>query len=127
MKTEFKPVLNEQTGQTDFNFAGRIISIGETVLANSNGKEYVVGTVEFTNPAGVKTQSPIQIYKKSLDQGMVADRQYLCTLSKGLDKDGKPAIYIRGSHLVVSERADVADFASLWAEEVPAGNAGDMA
>lgn len=122
MEPNFTPVLNEVTGKTDFNFPGKLISLGSKELENSNGKKYVVGTIEFITPAGEKVQRSAQIYKASLDQGIEVGRNYLSTASQGDNGE----IYIRTSHLVVAERAKLDDFGSLFAANV-AAEAGDMA
>lgn len=54
-------VKNEVTGQNEFQFEGKIVSIGDTVLENSNGKEYQVGTIEFQDVKG-RTQRASAIY-----------------------------------------------------------------
>jgi len=121
--TQMKPVINEVTGKTDLNFNGKLISIGTTVLANSNGKEFVVGTIEFVSQQGEKVQRSAQIYKASLEKGMEAGRSYLCTASKGDNGE----VYIRASHLVVAERASADDFGSLFDEVHAPAERGDEA
>ena len=116
MGTKFNKV---EGVDNEFSFAGKVISIGSALKANSNGNEYVVGTVEYILPSGEKTQRSAMIYKKSLDKGMVPERTYLCTLTL----DGENA-WIRASHLTVAEKATASDFAFLQAQPVVA-EAGD--
>lgn len=125
MKTEFTPVVNEMTGKTDFNFSGKLISIGTKKLANVNGKEYVVGTIEFYSAQGEKIQRSAQIHDKSLVQGMETGRNYLCTAQEADNGD----VYIRASHLVLAERASASDFGSLFGAPVAeaVAEAGDEA
>jgi hypothetical protein len=114
-KTTFKPVLNEQTGKTDFNFPATLKSIGTSVLKLNNAKqtEYVVGTIDFTYPNGTPAVGvTTQIFKKSLDHGITVDSTLLSTLSLG--DDGK--MYIRTSHLVAGNNVDTEAFASLFNE-----------
>jgi hypothetical protein len=121
-KTTFKPVLNEQTGKTDFNFPATLKSIGTTVLKLKNDKqtEYVIGTIDFTYPNGTPAVGVnTQIFKKSLDHGMTVGSTLLSTLSLG--DDGEP--YLRTSHLVAGNKVNIEAFASLFNEvAVPVAN-----
>jgi hypothetical protein len=54
-------VKNEKTGQNEFQFEAKVVSIGDVVLENSNGTQYQVGTIEFTDAKG-RTQRASAIH-----------------------------------------------------------------
>lgn len=61
-----KKVTNPQTGNEELHFDCKIVSIGDTILENSNGKEYVVGTIEFENKDGSQVKRSCLMYSKPL-------------------------------------------------------------
>ena len=40
--TNYKQIINEETGETQFLFNARLLKIGEKTLENSNGKNYKI-------------------------------------------------------------------------------------
>jgi hypothetical protein len=120
MSTKFKPVLNEQTGKTDFNFPAVLKTVGTKEFENSNGTKYVLGTVDFTYPNGTPAVGvTTQIFKKSLDHGLTVGTALLSTLSR----DDNNTMWIRTSHLVAGNNIDTDAFGSLFNEvAVPVAN-----
>lgn len=113
MSTKFKPVLNETTGKTDFNFPATLVSISDVIMKNSNQTEYVLGNVDFTYPNGTPAKSvTTQIFKKSLDHGIKVGSTLLSTLSR--DDEGK--MWIRTSHLPAGNGIDTDAFGSMFDE-----------
>lgn len=115
MSTKFKPVLNEQTGKTDYNFPAELKSIGTKEFENSNGTKYVLGTVDFTYPNGTPAKAvTTQIFAKSLAHGIKVGDSLLSTLSR----DDNNVMWIRTSHLSAGNNIDTDAFGSLF-DEVP--------
>lgn len=113
MSTKFKPVLNEQSGKTDFNFPATLVSISDKILTNVKGTEYVLGNVDFTYPNGQPAKSvTTQIFKKSLDHGITVGSTLLSTLSR--DDEGR--MWIRTSHLPAGNGIDTDAFGSMFDE-----------
>ena len=111
MSTKFKPVLNETTGKTDFNFPATLVSMSDKIMTNSNGTEYVLGNVDFTYPNGLPAKSvTTQIFKKSLDHGITVGTTLLSTLSR--DDEGN--MWIRTSHLPAGNNIDIDAFGSMF-------------
>lgn len=103
--SNFTKVVNKVTGQTETQFQGQLISIGDQVLENSNGKKYLVGTVKFENSSGEKVQRSAIIYKKNFDFGMEVGNTFLCRAV-----NGQQGVLIIASHLTSASRASVEDF-----------------
>ena len=115
MSTKFKPVLNETTGKTDFNFPAELVSISDKVMKNSNQTEYVLGNVNFTYPNGTPAKAvTTQIFKKSLDHGIKVGSTLLSTLSR----DDAGNMWIRTSHLPAGNNIDTDAFGSMFDEVV---------
>lgn len=121
MSTKFKPVFNETTGKTDFNFPATLVSISDTIMKNSNQTEYVLGNVDFTYPNGQPAKSvTTQIFKKSLDHGIKVGSTLLSTLSR--DDEGR--MWIRTSHLPAGNNIDTDAFGSMFDEVAVEENVG---
>ena len=115
MNTTFKPVLNETTGKTDFNFPATLVSLSDKIMKNTNETEYVLGNVDFTYPNGQPAKSvTTQIFKKSLDHGITVGSTLLSTLSR--DDEGR--MWIRTSHLPAGNGIDTDAFGSMFDEVV---------
>jgi hypothetical protein len=111
MSTKFKPVLNETTGKTDFNFPAELVSISDKEMTNSNGTKYVLGNVTFTYPNGTPAKAvTTQIFAKSLAHGIKVGSTLLSTLSK--DDEGR--LWIRTSHLPAGNNIDTDAFGSMF-------------
>jgi len=65
-----KKVKNEVTGVVEVHFDSTVVSIGDTVLENSNGKSYVVGTVEF-EANGQTHRASALMYTKQIESANV--------------------------------------------------------
>lgn len=118
MSTTFKPVPNPITGKTDYNFSAKLVSLGTKVLQLNNAKktEYVIGKVDFTYPDGTPAKGiDTTIFAKNLAHGIEVGSNLLSTLQVN---DGK--VYIRTSHLLAGNYADINAFGSLFADEAPA-------
>jgi hypothetical protein len=110
-KTTFKPVLNETTGKTDYNFPAVLKTVGTKEFENSNGTKYVLGTVDFTYPNGSPAIGvTTQIFAKSLAHGMKVGDSLLSTLSR----DDNNTLWIRTSHLTAGNNIDNDAFGSLF-------------
>lgn len=115
MSTIFKPVANEATGKTDFNFPAELVSISDKEMTNSNGTKYVLGNVNFTYPNGTPAKAvTTQIFAKSLAHGIKVGSTLLSTLSR--DDEGK--MWIRTSHLPAGNNIDIDAFGSMFDEVV---------
>jgi hypothetical protein len=115
MSTKFKPVVNESTGKTDFNFPAELVSISDKVMENSNGTKYVLGNVSFTYPNGAPAKAvTTQIFAKSLSHGITVGSILLSTLSR--DDEGK--MWIRTSHLPAGNNIDTDAFGSMFDEVI---------
>ena len=97
---------NEVTNQLELTFQGKLVSIGENVLSNSNGTEYRVGSVELPNG---KVKS-CRIYEKNFEKGMASGVSYRCTATQYQDASGATLVDIQMSHLTQAERATLDDF-----------------
>ena len=93
---------NKTTGAQEAVFAGKLLSISDKVLQNSNGTNYKVATIEFTDVAGVKRKTSALVYEGNYKHGMKIGEEYSATASlSGND------VYVRVSHLPASgERAN---------------------
>lgn len=92
-------VRNQITGQ----ITAKVISLGDTLLENSNGTEYVVGSIEFDG----KVRSAI-CYKANLDKGINPGTEYLCNVTFTAARPQEPIIAI--SSLTGAVRASADDF-----------------
>ena len=99
-------VKNEVTNQLELTFQGKLISIGENVLSNTNGTEFRVASVELPNG---KVKS-CRIYEKNFDKGMTIGVSYRCTATQWKDAAGDVQVDILMSHLTQAERATLDDF-----------------
>jgi len=96
---EFDATRKQFTGQ----IKATVVSLGDTLLENSNGTEYVVGSISFEG----KTRSAI-CYKANLDKGIKLGTDYLCNVVFTEDRPNEPIISI--SPLTSAVRATAADF-----------------
>ncbi len=105
----FKPVKNEQTGATEYQFHAVLQSIGKEERKTSKGKGYFIGSVSFKNPQGEREVATCFINAKNYAYGMETGKSYVSTLS--FDDNGEPTI--RVSHLEGAARASKSMFAGL--------------
>lgn len=118
-----------QTPQTPQKkvFSAKVLTIGENVLENSNGTQYVIGTIEHPvtkHPIGARIymNNLVRDGKAAIEAGL----SYLCTAQTYVDAAGNTQVDITVSHLTTAPRAQVADFDSLPGEVmevVPANTA----
>lgn len=96
-------VKNEVSGAYETTFNGKLLSVSDKTLENSNGKQYKVASVGV----GDKVFTGI-IHQKSFDHGMTTGVSYQC---KGIyDESRGKDVLIVVSHLVVGQRATIDDF-----------------
>ncbi|MEP3836400.1 MAG: hypothetical protein ABJM36_02080 [Algibacter sp.] len=107
--TEYKEIINEETGNRQFLFNAKLLKIGEKTLENSNGKEYKIVTLKFNLPTGEEVERSAMCYASNYNYGIEEGRDYLCNLS--FTEEGNPQINM--SHLTNAERASTDDFAGL--------------
>ncbi|MCA0151729.1 hypothetical protein [Winogradskyella vincentii] len=108
--TNFKEIINEETGEKQFLFNAELLKIGEKTLENSNGKEYKIVTLKFNLPSGEEVERSAICYASNYNHGIEQGRQYLCNLS--FTEEGDPQINM--SHLTNADRASAEDFAGLF-------------
>jgi hypothetical protein len=106
----YREVLNEQTGEIEFHFSGKLIQISEKTLENSNGNQYKVVLINFDLPSGENVDRTAICYESNYNHGVEIGKDYLCTVN--FTSDGQP--YLRMSHLSIEGRASVEDFSDLY-------------
>lgn len=107
--TKYKRIQNKQTGETEFLFSATLLNIGESLIQNTNGKDYKIVTLAFQLPNGKEVQRSAICYASNYEYGIEEGKSYLCNLS--FDEQGEPQI--RMSHLMNASRANVDDFTEL--------------
>lgn len=109
--------INEQTGTQEASFNGKLISISDKVLQNSNGKNYKVATVEFKDVNNETQRSTALVYEGNYSKGMEINESYLCTAT--VTDQG---VIVRMSHLTGSGDRPTADMFGFntVAESIPA-------
>jgi hypothetical protein len=115
-----KKVVNSYTQVTEMHFDAKVISIGETVKTNENGKEYVVGTVEFQDLKNVTRRASALMYTKALiAAGTAVGDTVNCRALP--PRDGENNVLLILDPIVAAERAtaDAFGFATTEAN-VPA-------
>ena len=108
--TNYKEIINEETGEKQFLFNARLLKIGEKTLENSNGKNYKIVTLKFNLPSGEEVERTAMCYASNYNHGIEAGRDYLCNLS--FTEEGKPQLNM--SHLSNADRATANDFSGLF-------------
>ena len=101
-----KEVFNSVTNRNDIQFTGKLLNVNEEIRTNSNGTNFMLGTIEFVNAKGETKRATCGIYEKNYNKGMVVGEEYLCTASS--DDSGK--WYIHVSHLQQVASASAEDF-----------------
>jgi hypothetical protein len=89
-----RKVKNALTGKEEMQFNGKLLSISNNVLTNSNGKSYKVVSIEFVDIEGVVQKASGIIYEGNYKNGVEVGKEYLCTAS---ESNGQA--YIHMSHL----------------------------
>lgn len=97
--------INERN-QAEIVFSGRLVSLSDSTLTNTNGKNYKVGSIEFVNAQGELVTRNCQVYEGNYSKGMELNKDYRATARKG--DDG--GVYIQLSHLPMSSNASEEDF-----------------
>ena len=112
-----KKITNPVTGQTEYQFEGKLLrELSETTLQNSNGKNYKIATIEFTDVNGVIQKASAMIYEGNYSKGVTVGKEYVCTARKGADNQ----VYIQMSHLEANaDRATTDMFDSFEEEAAP--------
>jgi len=87
-------------------FKGKLISLSEATLQNTNGKNYKVAEVEFTNVKGDVVKRTAVVYEGNYSKSMTIGNEYLCTASQT-----EKGVIIQVSHLNgTADRPDTTDF-----------------
>lgn len=107
--TKYTEKIDEETGESVFTFNAELVKVGETVLKNSNEKDYKIVEVKFHLPDGKLVERSAMCYASNYEHGLEVGKSYLTTLS--FDEEGNPQL--RMSHLSNANRATAEDFASL--------------
>jgi adenine-specific DNA methylase len=112
-----KRIENSTNGSPRFQFNAKLVSeLSETILQNSNGKNYKLCTVEFTNAKGREVTANAAIYEGNYSKTtMEVGKSYLCTATivTTLTPQGeeKKIPYLQLSHLIAGAGfADADDF-----------------
>jgi len=107
-----KFTTNEQTGHQQATFSSELLSISDTVMQNSNNKNFKVVGLKFKDSHGVIQKSTGIIYEGNYSKGVEVGRDYLTTATL-VGKD----VYLQMSHLEsLDGRADASMFAFEAAE-----------
>lgn len=102
--------INPVSNQEEANFNAQLVSVGDTLLKNSNGKEYAIATIRVKS-----SNLTARIYKANLDYGVTPGKDYLCTATKYMDAAGNMQVDIRMSHLPAGgNRIALSDFVALF-------------
>lgn len=107
--TNYRETTNETTGETEFLFNAKLVSIGEKTLQNSNGKNFKIVSLSFDTPSGDPVTRTAMCFESNYNYGIEVGTSYLSNLS--FDAEGNPQL--RMSHLSNSDRATASDFAGL--------------
>ncbi len=107
--TKYKEIFNPETGEAEYQFGAKLLQVGETVLQNSNGKDFKIVNLQFNLPSGEMVERSAICYASNYDHGIEPGKTYVSSLS--FDLDGDPQL--RMSHLTQSERASKDDFKLL--------------
>lgn len=93
-----KQIENDQAGNMRLQFSAKLMSnLPETTLQNSNGKNYKVVNIEFTDVNGDTRQAGAAIYEGNYKHGVVKGETYLTTVTIT-----EKANYIQMSHLTAN-------------------------
>lgn len=109
--SSFKKVLNTVTNQEELHFNSKLTKIGDTLLSNSNQKNYVIGECEFTTPKGDVVTRSCQIFegnlidKKTGETRMEVGKDYNTIMTKNGDN-----VYLRMTNITNTDRASLSDF-----------------
>jgi hypothetical protein len=98
-----KAIGKNTQGNEQFTFEGKLLSIGSTILQNSNLKNYKLVNLEFADVNGVVQQASAAIYEGNYSKGVEVGKSYLTTATIVGDK-----AYLQMSHLIAG-----AGFASV--------------
>jgi hypothetical protein len=108
--TKYKKIQNLKTGESEFSFNATLLKIGESVIQNSNKKDYKIVTLGFQLPNGEEVQRTAICYASNYDYGIEEGNNYLCNLS--FSEDGEAQLSM--SHLMNADRASADDFTGLF-------------
>lgn len=93
-----KQIENDQAGNMRIQFSAKLMSnLPETTLQNSNGKNYKVVNIEFTDVNGNVRQAGAAIYEGNYSYGVTKGESYLATVT--ITEKGN---YIQMSHLTAN-------------------------
>jgi hypothetical protein len=103
-----RTVKNEVTGVNEVHFDAKVLSIGETVLENSNGKPYVVGTVEFTIKGNTQRASAL-MYTNQLSAANV-EIGTVCNCRALPPREGEKTSLLILDPVMAAQKADASIF-----------------
>lgn len=112
-----KKVLNLTTGVEEMQFGGKLVSISDTVLTNTNGKEYKVATIDFEAADGSQKRCTALVYAGNYSHGLKIGETYLATATPT-----DQGVIVKLSHLTYNgERAtaDMFGFEAIAAKANP--------
>lgn len=104
IKLNFDAERNQFVGQ----MVAKVVSLGDKLLANSNGTEYAVGTIEYKDDKGHLVQRSAICFQANLEKGITIGNEYLCNVTFTADRPNEPIISI--SPLTSAVRATAEDF-----------------
>lgn len=108
-------------GNQQFTFEGKLLSIGTTVLQNTNKKNYKIANIEFADVNGEIQKASAAIYEGNYSKGIEVGKSYLTTATIVGDQ-----AYLQMSHLEANAgRASVSMF--LAEASVAATKVGSLA
>jgi hypothetical protein len=112
-----KKVINKTTGVEEVQFGGKLVSISDTALTNTNGKEYKVATIDFDAVDGSKKRCTALVYAGNYNHGLTVGETYLATATPT-----PQGVIVKLSHLTYNgDRAtsEMFGFAGAVAETQP--------
>ena len=118
---------NPVTGQFETTFNAVVTKIGETLVSNTNGTDYVIGSIVLPPPSN-KTVSA-RVLVKHADRIKVGE-EHVINATKYTDTNGVEQIDLRIAPFSGAARAITADMAFLGndiSSEVPASETGAVA
>lgn len=94
---------NEVTDLMQANFTAKLISISNSTKTNSNGKEYRIASIKFTDADAVEQTITAIMYEKNYSKGVKVGNDYIATVT--IMPDNQPLVTV--SHLQGAERATI--------------------
>lgn len=112
--------LNPVTNQYETTFTAKVVSIGETIVENSNGTKYNIGVIELPNGKEVSARVLAQ-HTPKIEVG----KEFVINCTK-YERNGQTEVDLRISPLTTAARATADDMGFLGdevADEAPVATA----